>query len=295
MNISEKIKQARLAVGCSQEEVAEKVGVSRQSISNWENGRTYPDIASVIIMSDFYNMTLDALLKEDHKLIKHYKESTDIAKSNKQVVLSLILLMVVGVAYLLLHAFITNSVILSIAPMMAYVVFMIVICIKERGVNMFLLGLGIFFIFNALFIVILGGSITDYMNFAALMMIVIPLLSILVATRSFRVFFAGLRAALLPKRGITDELREQAICLFRSLSKAASIVAAIVVIISFVNMNINAFYSRLDTEFLLTEVIPGLAINTAISFVPVYYALFVIVSVFEPVVLILKKNRNTVK
>jgi hypothetical protein len=116
-----------------------------------------------------------------------------------------------------------------------------------------------------------------------------------VATRSFRVFFAGLRAALLPKRGITDELREQAICLFRSLSKAASIVAAIVVIISFVNMNINAFYSRLDTEFLLTEVIPGLAINTAISFVPVYYALFVIVSVFEPVVLILKKNRNTVK
>ena len=62
MKICERLKQVRLAMGLTQEAVAEKVGVSRQTMSNWENGKSYPDIASVIILSDIYDLTLDSLL-----------------------------------------------------------------------------------------------------------------------------------------------------------------------------------------------------------------------------------------
>jgi len=50
MTISEKLKQARTDSGLSQEEVADKLGVSRQTMSNWENGRSFPDIVSVMAL-----------------------------------------------------------------------------------------------------------------------------------------------------------------------------------------------------------------------------------------------------
>ena len=52
MDIGAKIKNARITAQLTQEQVAEELGVSRQTLSNWENGRTYPDIVSVIKMSD---------------------------------------------------------------------------------------------------------------------------------------------------------------------------------------------------------------------------------------------------
>jgi transcriptional regulator with XRE-family HTH domain len=87
--INIKLKQARLAANLTQEELAEKIGVSRQTISNWENGRSYPDIVSIIFLSDIYDMTLDSLLKGDNEMIKHLKKSTDVTKSNQQVVIGL--------------------------------------------------------------------------------------------------------------------------------------------------------------------------------------------------------------
>ena len=83
----------------TQETLAERLAVSRQTISNWENSRSYPDIASIIALSDVYNMTLDSLLKGDEEIIKHLKESTDTVKSNKRVVTSL---MIFGFVLLLL-------------------------------------------------------------------------------------------------------------------------------------------------------------------------------------------------
>ena len=91
LSISEKLKKARLAANLTQEELAEKIGVSRQTISNWENGRSYPDVVSIIVLSDIYNMTLDSLLKGDSDMIKHLKNSTDVTKSNKQVVAGLVI------------------------------------------------------------------------------------------------------------------------------------------------------------------------------------------------------------
>jgi len=92
MTISEKLKQARVESGLSQEDVAEKLGVSRQTMSNWENARSYPDIVSVIALSDIYNVALDSLMKGDAEMQKHLQESTNVTKSNKQVAASIIAL-----------------------------------------------------------------------------------------------------------------------------------------------------------------------------------------------------------
>ena len=92
MTISEKLKQARTKSGMSQEEVADKLGVSRQTMSNWENSRSFPDIVSVIALSDIYSVELDSLMKGDTEMIKHIEESTNVTKSNKQVAASIVAL-----------------------------------------------------------------------------------------------------------------------------------------------------------------------------------------------------------
>ena len=84
MDIGSKLKSARNIAKFTQEEIAEQIGVSRQTISNWENGKSYPDIISVIKLSDIYKITLDALLKEDENMIKHLDESTNVVKSKNR-------------------------------------------------------------------------------------------------------------------------------------------------------------------------------------------------------------------
>ncbi|MGI6425222.1 MAG: helix-turn-helix transcriptional regulator [Tepidanaerobacteraceae bacterium] len=75
------MKDARLKMNFTQEQVAERLSVSRQTISNWENEKTYPDIVRVIELSNLYSITLDELLKEDKKMIEYLEESTNVVKS----------------------------------------------------------------------------------------------------------------------------------------------------------------------------------------------------------------------
>ena len=84
MNIGQKLKNTRLTAGLTQESVAEKIGVSRQTISNWENNKSYPDIVNVIALSNLYSISLDELLKEDLKMVEYLKESTDVVKSKQK-------------------------------------------------------------------------------------------------------------------------------------------------------------------------------------------------------------------
>lgn len=84
MEIGSKLKNSRSKAGLTQEAIAEKIGVSRQTISNWENNKSYPDIVSLINLSDLYSISLDELLKEDKKMIKHLEESTDNVKSRQK-------------------------------------------------------------------------------------------------------------------------------------------------------------------------------------------------------------------
>ena len=58
MEIGKKLKDARMKSGFTQEMVAEKINVSRQTISNWENEKSYPDIISVIELSSLYSISL---------------------------------------------------------------------------------------------------------------------------------------------------------------------------------------------------------------------------------------------
>lgn len=80
-NIGKKLKLARIESKMTQEMVAEVLDVSRQTISNWENNKSYPDIISVIKLSELYAVSLDELLKGDEKMIQHLEESTNEVKS----------------------------------------------------------------------------------------------------------------------------------------------------------------------------------------------------------------------
>ena len=76
MEIGKKLKEARLNRNLTQEVIAEKLNVSRQTISNWENEKSYPDIISVIELSNLYSISLDDLLKGDDAMMEHLQEST---------------------------------------------------------------------------------------------------------------------------------------------------------------------------------------------------------------------------
>ena len=77
MKIGEKLKENRTAAGLSQEALSERIGVSRQTISSWENDRSYPDIGSILKLSDLYSLSLDELLKEDEGMRKHVEKTSE--------------------------------------------------------------------------------------------------------------------------------------------------------------------------------------------------------------------------
>ena len=81
------IRELRRAQELSQEALAKRCGVSRQTISNWENGKTYPDIVSVVRMSELYDISLDHLLKEEEPMsdyLDYLEESTNTVKSRRR-------------------------------------------------------------------------------------------------------------------------------------------------------------------------------------------------------------------
>ena len=63
MNIADRIQQLRKARGISQEELADRIGVSRQAVSKWESEQSAPDVEKVLLLSDYFEVTTDYLLK----------------------------------------------------------------------------------------------------------------------------------------------------------------------------------------------------------------------------------------
>lgn len=84
--IAEKIKNARIQNNYTQEQTAEKLMVSRQTISNWENGKSLPDILSLIRMSELYHLSLDDLLKGDQLLMQKIEKDVMAANANKKII-----------------------------------------------------------------------------------------------------------------------------------------------------------------------------------------------------------------
>ena len=109
MEIGKKLKNARIEAGLTQEKAAEKIDVSRQTISNWENEKSYPDIISVIALSDLYSVSLDELLKGDQKMAEHLEESTNVVKSNKKMIWAIIVNIIVVALLITLNMFIPDN------------------------------------------------------------------------------------------------------------------------------------------------------------------------------------------
>ncbi|HDO9489881.1 TPA: helix-turn-helix transcriptional regulator [Clostridioides difficile] len=78
MEIGKQIKKYRMEMGFSQEELSEKVFVSRQTISNWENNKNYPDIKSLLLLSSIFSVSLDILVKGDLEEMKEKIKAEDI-------------------------------------------------------------------------------------------------------------------------------------------------------------------------------------------------------------------------
>jgi transcriptional regulator with XRE-family HTH domain len=101
MDISERLKEARQNIGMTQDQVAEKIMVSRVTISNWENGKSLPDVVSLISLSDLYSISLDDLLKGDSKMTEKVKKDAKDANNNKRLIRGTAILVI---AVLLVYA-----------------------------------------------------------------------------------------------------------------------------------------------------------------------------------------------
>ena len=83
MELGGQIKRYRIRLGLSQEELADRIFVTRQSVSNWENGRTYPDLQSLLRLSDLFGLSLDELIKGDIETMKEEINKLEIPKMNR--------------------------------------------------------------------------------------------------------------------------------------------------------------------------------------------------------------------
>lgn len=84
MGLGNRLKQARINKGLSQADVAEFLHISRQSISRWETGKTYPDIDNLVELSRYYEVSIDELLTETKVLQKEINEKTEQMNKNME-------------------------------------------------------------------------------------------------------------------------------------------------------------------------------------------------------------------
>lgn len=98
MEIGQQIIRYRKQQALSQEELAEKVYVSRQSISNWENDKTYPDIHSLLLLSQIFQVSLNQLIKGDIEKMKYTITQVDKKnfKRDTQVMVTLMILLMIS-------------------------------------------------------------------------------------------------------------------------------------------------------------------------------------------------------
>lgn len=75
MALAERLKESRINKGFTQGDVADHLQISRQSISKWENGNSYPDLDNLVKLSNYYEISIDELLKENQDLKNRIEEN----------------------------------------------------------------------------------------------------------------------------------------------------------------------------------------------------------------------------
>lgn len=86
MSLGQQLKRLRESKGFSQEDVAKKIGVTRQAVYKWEHDKSCPDIDNLILLSEMYNVTLDELIKGNQSFkekIHIDEEGEDFEKENE--------------------------------------------------------------------------------------------------------------------------------------------------------------------------------------------------------------------
>lgn len=91
MNISEEVKNQRLKNNWTQEQLAEMLNVSRSTVSSWEVGRNYPDLGTIVAISDLFGISLDELLRGDKKMLGQITEDTQVRKGQSKKIRCLII------------------------------------------------------------------------------------------------------------------------------------------------------------------------------------------------------------
>lgn len=82
MELGKQIKTYRQNAKLSQEELANRIYVSRQTISNWENDKSYPDMNSLVLLSEIFKTSIDNLIRGDIDIMKEVIKKEEIAKFN---------------------------------------------------------------------------------------------------------------------------------------------------------------------------------------------------------------------
>ena len=107
-NFGEKLKMLREQTDITQEEVSQKLNVTRQSVSNWENNKNYPDLTTLVTLSQLYNISLDDLLKDENNVVKSMKTELNSYRSSeliKLIIFSVLAFLLPINRYCIWHSF----------------------------------------------------------------------------------------------------------------------------------------------------------------------------------------------
>ena len=92
IDIGSKIKTLRLSKSMTQEQLAKALHVSAQAVSKWENGKSYPDIHSLLLLSALFDVSLDQLIKGDLETMKQEVNAADVKAMNRNAIIYTVLL-----------------------------------------------------------------------------------------------------------------------------------------------------------------------------------------------------------
>lgn len=98
MELGSQIKKYRNKLSLSQDALAEKIYVSRQTISNWENEKSYPDVNSLVLLSEVFQTSIDNLIKGDVEVMRKQVRSEDTRKFKHLNILYFILFLVLMIS-----------------------------------------------------------------------------------------------------------------------------------------------------------------------------------------------------
>ncbi|WP_159639869.1 helix-turn-helix domain-containing protein [Erysipelothrix anatis] len=128
MDFGTRLKEARSRIELRQEDIADAIGVSRQTVSNWENNRSLPDLRSIVEISDIYQISLDDLLKGDRKVMEKLINDSDVKTMERKLnILTLVVLATSSLTLLFIDGDILSSTSLPVLNAISIILRMLLI------------------------------------------------------------------------------------------------------------------------------------------------------------------------